>query len=158
MLELLPFLLICTVGLLVLVLAARIKGLYTNFNSQDECFATAVKFAHRQLGKLGTDLTKVNDSVCLYLIGAIEFIGKQNNYSVQERRILTIKVLKTFFDISAKDLSTYYSNAAKREPNSDQDNMIRSGAKAARLWQVDQKTSAEFDLNNQLNAGMLAAA
>lgn len=158
MLELVSYFLLGTIVLLTVFLAVRVNSLYQVYSSQEACFSQAMKFSHKQLGKLESELSAPRESICLYLIGAIEFLGKQHNYSTQDRRVLTIKVLKSFFEISAKELSEYYVLAAKNKPNTTRHNLIRSGAKAAKLWLKEQKTLPELDLNNQLDDLKLAAA
>lgn len=156
--EFAAYFLIAIVILLIVVLVVRIKALHKNFDSQDLCMSHALRFTHQQVIKLGPDLDQVNETACLYLIGAIEFLGKQHGYSQKDRLVLTVKVIKSFFEISARDLSTNYTLATSNKGSTSQHNVVRSGAKAIKLWLKSQNTSNEFDLNKQLAQYNLATA
>jgi len=149
--ELVTYCLIGLVGILIITMIVRIKALYTSFDSQDLCLSHALRFTHQQIIKFSPAPTQVSESACLYLIGAIEFLGKQHGYDRKERLVLTVKVLKSFFEISARDLNSFYTIATSKSSTTPQHNMVRSGAKAIKLWLKAQNTPTEFDLHRQLS-------
>lgn len=149
--ELVTYSLIGLVGILIITMIVRIKALYESFDSQDLCLSHALRFTHQQIIKFTPSPTELSESACLYLIGAIEFLGMQHGYARKERLVLTVKVLKTFFDISARDLNNFYMIATSKSSTTPQHNMVRSGAKAIKLWLKAQNTSNEFDLHRQLS-------
>lgn len=97
------------------------------------------------------ELDWVKEAVSLYLIGAVDFIGKQAQCSPAGRRELISFVLKSNLDLSPAGAHNYFSEALRREPSSDKDNMICAGAKAAKAWLQEKKIPQHFSLQARIH-------
>lgn len=106
----------------------------------------------RNFTDLHTDqLSWLREAVSLYLIGAIDFIGKQKQCGVKSRKELINIVLKSNLRISDENATQYFSEALYRKPQSDNDHMVRAGAKAAKVWLQQKAVPESFSLKEQLN-------
>ncbi len=93
----------------------------------------------------------LREAISLYLIGAIDFIGKQSKCGTQSRRQLINLVLKSNLHLSPDHAEAYFNEALHRAPCSDNDHMVRAGAKAAKLWLKQKTVPSDFSLRAQLN-------
>jgi hypothetical protein len=126
---------------------------------QDSSLHSAENFASSQLKKANKTSEKLLsntsesslETISLYLIGAIDYISKENACTESKRRINTIKVLKSQLDISAKSLSRYYAKAFTRSAEDSEGLVLRNGAKAAKNWLEEKTVPDHLSLNSQLN-------
>ena len=135
------------------------------YRSKMESLKHAQIFAGNQLLEVSREYHNLNkelpewlrEAISLYLIGAIDFIGKKGKCENKSRKELISMVLKSNLNIGSQDAEAYFVEAVCREPNSDNDNMVRAGAGAAKAW-LDQKIVPETQrLTSQLqNWGVLA--
>ncbi len=120
--------------------------------------ANQLLIVKRQLNSLhlqGVSWAEVATS--MYLVGAVDFIGKQQNCSVEDRKQLIRLILKSHLGISTEKSIFFFNEALHRQAGSDSDLIVRAGAKAAKQWLDNSKVSAEFSLHEQLgNWGVLA--
>ena len=99
----------------------------------------------------------MREAVSLYLIGAIDLIGKDARCNAKQRKELIRLVLRSNLNLSEADLEDYFNEALYRETSSDNDQMVRAGAKAAKTWLVESAVPSDFSLNRQLEGwGMFA--
>ncbi len=106
----------------------------------------------RSYGDLNQEnLTWLREAICLYLIGAIDLIGKDARCSAQNRKELILLVLKSNLNLSNETALNYYREALYRKLSSDNDLMVRAGAKAAKNWLSYNNIPTEVSLNAQLD-------
>ena len=93
----------------------------------------------------------------LYIIGAVDLIGHEARCNMQSRKELAKLVLKSNLHLST-DIATKYLDAALYGTlGSDNALMVREGAKAAKYWLINNKTSKTTSLSTQLeNFGIFA--
>lgn len=98
----------------------------------------------------------VEEAICMYLVGAVDFIGKHQRCSIKERMQLIQRILKSNVGISPEKAIFYFNEALHRQAGSDSDAMIKVGAKAARQWLDSGIVKQELCLRDQLdNCGVL---
>ena len=97
------------------------------------------------------NLTWLKEAIGLYLIGGVDFIGKQAKCDARTRKELITLILKSNLKLSDEKSNEYFSEALYRTLSSEKDLMIRAGAKSAKHWLIDKQTPEELTLSNQLN-------
>jgi len=97
------------------------------------------------------NLSWLREAVSLYLIGAIDFIGKQSNCGAKSRKELISLVLKSNLHLSTDNTTQYFKEALYRKLSSDNDLMVRAGARAAKCWLSDKTVPQPMSLKMQLN-------
>jgi len=85
-----------------------------------------------------------------YLIGAAEFVGKQDELTSNERRMVVIKLLQTDLGLCAKQVSKFYAGAKAICSTSSKDNPVRTGAKAFKIWLDKESVCDHLTLSNLL--------
>ena len=106
----------------------------------------------RNYGNLSqNNLEWLREAVSLYLIGAIDLIGKEAKCSTQVRKELIMLVLKSNLSLTTEVTEKYYREALYRKLSSDNDLMVRAGAKAAKSWSTNHQTPKEMSLVSQLD-------
>lgn len=96
-------------------------------------------------------LAWLREAISLYLIGAVDLIGKQAQCGTATRKELISLVLKSNLNLTEEATGKYFSEALYRTCSSENDLMVRAGAKAAKSWISDSKIPQELTLNAQLN-------
>lgn len=149
----------------IVVQTSNEKSINSAYRSKMESLKHAQIFAGNQLLEVSREYHNLNkelpewlrEAISLYLIGAIDFIGKQGKCENKSRKELISMVLKSNLNIGSQDAEAYFVEAVCREPNSDNDNMVRAGAGAAKAW-LNQNIIPETQrLTSQLqNWGVLA--
>ncbi|MFT7372542.1 MAG: hypothetical protein ACI9T9_001229 [Oleiphilaceae bacterium] len=91
-----------------------------------------IKRDHKNLHQ--ENLKWLREAISLYLIGAIDFIGKQAKCDTKSRKELITLVLKSNLNLSTENTEEYFQEALYRKLSSDNDLMVRAGAKAAKHW------------------------
>jgi len=97
------------------------------------------------------DLEWLREAISLYLIGAIDYIGKDSQCGIQNRRELIELVLKSNLDLDFESSNDYFNEALYRKLKSDNDLMIRAGARAAKFWLKKEKVPNDISLVSQLD-------
>jgi hypothetical protein len=106
----------------------------------------------RNYGDLSQEnLAWLREAVSLYLIGAIDMIGKELKCSTQVRKEIALLVLKSNLHMTSEAAQSYYSEALYRKLSSDNDLTVRSGAKAAKAWLTKDYIPKEMSLASQLD-------
>lgn len=106
----------------------------------------------RSIDNLQQDqLEWLREAISLYLIGAVDFIGRQNNCTSDGRKELIQLVLKSSLKLNQDYIAEYVAEAVNREPKSEHDHMVRTGAKAAKLWLRQNTVPNNFSLRTQLD-------
>ena len=134
----------------------QVKNVYEN---KMECLKQAQIFSgvqmlniKRSFGDLNQEnMSWLREAISLYLIGAVDFIGKQSRCGASTRKELITLVLKSNLKLSEDISSQYFSEALYRKFSSENDLMIRSGAKAAKAWLTNQKVPNQLTLSCQLD-------
>lgn len=93
----------------------------------------------------------LHKAISLYLIGAIDYIGKHAKCGASTRKELIILVLKSNLKLSNLMVNQYFEEALYRELSSENDLMVRAGAKAAKSWSSDKQVPSNLTLSYQLN-------
>ena len=93
----------------------------------------------------------LREAISLYLIGAIDFIGKQAKCDIKSRKELITLVLKSNLSLSTENTEEYFREALYRKLSSDNDLMVRAGAKAAKHWLADSRVPKPASLEARLN-------
>lgn len=135
------------------------KRVKENYEDKMESLKMAQVFAgaqmvevKRNLGDLQEEnLSWLREAISLYLIGAVDFIGKQTNCGAKSRKELIQLVLKSNLQVSRENASVYFSEALNRQPQSDNDHMVRAGARAAKIWLKQEAVPSNFSLRTQLD-------
>lgn len=144
-------------SIMSLLLENKSKG--DSYDIKMECLHQAQIFAgvqmlqiKRNYGDLHQEnLAWLREAISLYLIGSVDFIGKQANCSASTRKELITLVLKSNLKVSNDISAEYFSAALYRTLSSEQDLMVRAGAKAAKAWLANEKVPEELTLTTQLN-------
>jgi len=97
------------------------------------------------------NLAWLREAISLYLIGAIDFIGKQAHCGTQSRKELITVVLKSNLHLSSENTEAYFKEALYRKLSSDNDLMVRAGAKAAKAWLSQESIPSSMTLTTQLD-------
>lgn len=98
----------------------------------------------------------VQEAISMYLVGAVDFIGKHERCSIKERMQLIRLILKSNVGVTPEKAIYFFNEALHRQAGSDADAMIRSGAKAAKQWLDSGSVSRTLCLRDQLdNWGIL---
>lgn len=106
----------------------------------------------RSYGNLSQEnLAWLREAISLYLIGAIDLIGKDARCSTPNRKELVLLVLKSNLNLNSETALNYYREALYRKLSSDNDLMVRAGAKAAKSWLSYNKIPTEVSLHAQLD-------
>ena len=93
----------------------------------------------------------LHKAISLYLIGAVDYIGKQAQCGASTRKELISFVLKSNLKLSNFETSQYFEEALYRELSSENDLMVRAGAKAAKSWSSNRQVPENLALSFQLN-------
>jgi len=103
------------------------------------------------------NLAWLREAISLYLIGAIDFIGKQEKCGAKSRKELITLVLKSNLQLSPEHSTSYFKEALYRKLSSDNDLMVRAGAKAAKTWLNQKAVPRDMSLSTHLdNWGVFA--
>lgn len=106
----------------------------------------------RNYGNLNqSSLAWLKEAIGLYLIGAVDLIGKQARCDANTRKELIILALKSNLTLTDDLSNQYFSSALYRTLSSEKDLMIRAGAKSAKHWLNSNQVPQELSLNSQLN-------
>jgi hypothetical protein len=97
------------------------------------------------------NLSWLREAISLYLIGAVDYIGKQAQCGAATRKELIKVVLKSNLKVSNDISSQYFTGALYRKLSSENDLMVRAGARAAKTWLAGEKIPNELTLSVQLN-------
>ncbi len=97
------------------------------------------------------NLSWLRNAISLYLIGAVDYMGKQAHCNAVTRKELITLVLKSNLKVSNDISSQYFSEALYRKMSSENDQMVRAGAKAAKAWLQNEQVPDELTLKTQLN-------
>lgn len=97
------------------------------------------------------NLSWLREAISLYLIGAIDLIGKEAKCGTQSRKEIAILVLKSNLNLTTENALAYYREALYRKLSSDNDLMVRAGAKAAKNWSSYDRIPKEMSLSAQLD-------
>jgi len=97
------------------------------------------------------NLKWLREAISLYLIGAIDFIGKQAKCDTKSRKELITLVLKSNLNLSTENTEEYFQEALYRKLSSDNDLMVRAGAKAAKHWLAENIVPKPASLEARLN-------
>jgi hypothetical protein len=136
-----------------------------DYQQKMECLKLAQAFAGNQLLEIKRELYNLNteqpewlrEAVGLYLIGAIDFIGKKNHCQTNSRKELIEIVLKSNLKISREKAKDFFVDAVCREPESDGDRMVIAGARAAKSWLETKLVPDSFRLQTRIQDwGILA--
>lgn len=130
-----------------------------DYETKMHCLQQAQMFAgiqmleiKRNYGDLHqANLSWLREAISLYLIGAVDYIGKQAKCSAAARKEMIKVVLKSNLKISNDITSQYFSEALYRKLSSENDLMVRAGARAAKNWIAGEKIPNELSLQVQLN-------
>lgn len=108
-----------------------------------------IKKSHKNLHQ--ESLNWLREAISLYLIGAIDFIGKQAKCDTKSRKELITLVLKSNLDLSTENTEAYFQEALYRKQSSDNDLMVRAGAKAAKHWLAESMVPEPATLKARLD-------
>ena len=97
------------------------------------------------------NLAWLKEAIGLYLIGAVDFIGKQAKCDSSTRKELITLVLKSNLKLTDELSNQFFSEALYRTISSEKDLMVRAGAKSAKHWLNEKQIPKELALNYQLN-------
>ena len=97
------------------------------------------------------NMSWLHEAISLYLIGAVDFIGKDARCSAPTRKELISLVLKSNLKLSEDISSQYFTDALYRKFSSEKDLMVRAGAKAAKSWVNTKELPNNLTLSYQLN-------
>jgi hypothetical protein len=129
------------------------------YDKKMECLKNAQIFAGVQMLEIKRsydqlhhkNMSWLREAISLYLIGAVDFIGKQANCGPATRKELISIVLKSNLQLSDFVTSQYFEEALYRQFSSEKDLMVRAGAKAAKAWLSDNQVPEGLTLSFQLN-------
>lgn len=108
-----------------------------------------IKRDHKNLNQ--ENLKWLREAISLYLIGAIDFIGKQAKCDTKSRKELITLVLKSNLNLSTENTEAYFQEALYRKLSSDNDLMVRAGAKAAKHWLAESIVPKPVSLKSRLD-------
>ncbi len=97
------------------------------------------------------NMSWLREAISLYLIGAVDYIGKDARCSTPTRKELITLVLKSNLKLSEDISSLYFTEALYRKFSSEKDLMVRAGAKAAKAWIKTKEIQSDLTLSHQLN-------
>jgi hypothetical protein len=109
----------------------------------------AIKRSYEDLHK--NNMEWLNEAISLYLIGAVDYISKQAKCGASTRKELILLILKSNLKLSNLVTNQYFEEALYRKISSENDLMVRAGAKAAKSWFSDKKVPENLTLSYQLN-------
>ena len=129
------------------------------YNVKMESLKLAQTFAGIQLleikrtyGELDqANLEWLREAISLYLIGAIDYISKQASCGANSRKDIIALVLKSNLKLDSESSTSYFKEALYRKLSSDNDLMVRAGAKAAKTWLTQQSVPKNMSLTTQLD-------
>lgn len=124
-----------------------------------ECLKQAQIFSGVQMLEIRRNYPQLNqenmrwlrEAISLYLIGAVDFIGKESRCKPSTRKELISLILKSNLKLSDAHASRYFEEALYRKMSSENDLMVRAGAKAAKSWMIEKQVPNNLSLNFQLN-------
>ena len=130
-----------------------------DYDNKMDCLKKAQVFSASQLLEIKRSYGEINqkemswlrEAISLYLIGAIDYIGKSANCGAQNRKELITLVLKSNLKLSTENSVNYFNEALYRQQSSDNDLMVRAGAKAARSWLKEKEVPKNISLMSQLD-------
>jgi len=116
-----------------------------------EGFATI--FTDNQMNSASVVLSEeleesIKNLVSMYLMGAIDMIGKQKNCTEYECRSMVERILFSNLNISSLCISNYYASDSKT--TDEHRSVMHIGAIAAKLWLREEKVPEGFTLKSQL--------
>ena len=129
------------------------------------CLVQAQSFAGNQLLEIKRTYRQteemlpnwLEEAISLYLIGAVDFISKQERCETKARKDVITTILKSNLKLNPDQAQAYFTEAVCREPNSDNDNMVLAGANAARAWLQQKVVPDTHKLSTQVQSwGVLA--
>lgn len=97
------------------------------------------------------DIQWIEEAICMYLVGAVDLIGKHLRCSIKERMQLIQRILKSNVGVTHEKATFYFNEALHRQAGSDADAMIRAGAKAAKQWLDTGSVQPDMSLREQLD-------
>jgi len=170
MIEYLISIALFSICLLLFVMFIRVRKLYlkakyrrarnyVNAHEPMTSLVSAQKFAEKQIKTINSllDAEKISsvkdvlkEAVGLYLIGAVEVIGKEHGCSSESRRMMIIKVLESSLNLSAIGVSKCYAHAFTRKQHDLEGGIIRTGAEAAKKWVNNSDIPENLSLESQL--------
>lgn len=92
----------------------------------------------------------LNEAISLYLIGAVDFIGQQQQSPNKQRKRLIITTLKSQLHIDNDSAEALFQQALKRQTGSEHEEMVRVGASAAKSWLQSHNVPNSHKLSAQL--------
>ena len=99
----------------------------------------------------------LEEAISLYLIGAVDFISKQEQCESKTRKEIITTILKSNLKLDHANAQSYFVEAVCREPNSDSDSIVLAGATAAKAWLKKQIIPETHKLSTQVQSwGVLA--
>jgi hypothetical protein len=93
----------------------------------------------------------LREAISLYLVGAIDFIGKNGQCDQKTRTKLVSLVLGSTLKLNEFELRAAVTRASSSAQGSDEKEMILAGAKAANQWLKTKNVVSELRLRTQLN-------
>lgn len=129
-------------------------------NDQDKTLERAHIFALSQLDEIdqkiapssSESLSPMEAAVSCYLIGAVDFIGRQAEFCAKSRFQLIQEVLVSNLPVVGEYTKSRFDEVHRDAHTDDNMHMTRAGAKAAKLWINGRDVPEEFSLNEQLNS------
>ena len=123
-----------------------------------DCLNRSLCFADTQLKEVSEnkEIAKIvesswlNDVSSLYLIGAIDSIGKQADCNIKGRTELIQQVVEVNKLAPTTNTLAYLSNIASRALDDENVDIVRSGAAAAKQWLGTGSVSIDLSLNERL--------
>jgi hypothetical protein len=130
-----------------------------NYDRKMDCLKQAQIFSGVQMLDIKRNYSELNhdsmswlrEAISLYLIGAVDYIGKQARCGTTTRKELISLVLKSNLNLSDFIAEQYFEQALYRQLSSENDLMVRAGAKAAKSWLSDTQVPDNLSLSYQLN-------
>lgn len=148
----LPIVFMILIATLVCALTIIITQLYKNFVTPEYCLELIMRFSHDEFTTLKREANGSKETISLSLIGAVEYFGKKHMLPKKQRQIIAIKILKSHLDLSAKELSRYYSRAASYKAHDKQILTLIKGAKAARQWLSFQSDKRKLSASRHMQS------
>lgn len=125
-----------------------------NYENNMQSLKLAQSFTSAQLATLKgfsvDDENWVNEVSSLYIIGAVEYIGNKTRCSVKCRKELVRLVLKSNHLVTKKCALSYFSEITHRAFSEQNEHLIRSGAKAAKIWLKRGVVPEDVSLRHQI--------
>ena len=141
------------------VITVEEENLQSTYNSRINALKEAQIFSgiqmipiKREFGDVfNPQLAWLRDAIALYLIGASDYIAKEAHCNLKTRNKFNALVLSSTLKMSEAELAQALKRATERDSDSDEEQMIVAGAKAAKQWKETQNVSAELKLRTRLN-------